>query len=42
VGECDEDDDDDGCSVVAPANSQAGWMLAIPVVGLLWLRRRTR
>jgi hypothetical protein len=36
------DDDDDGCQIVAPANSSVGWMLLIPVGALLWLRRRSR
>jgi hypothetical protein len=34
--------DDDGCAIVAPANSQAGWMLLMPAAILLCLRRRSR
>jgi hypothetical protein len=32
------DTDDDGCQVVAPASSRAGWLLLVPVAWL-WVRR---
>lgn len=35
-------DEDDGCQIAAPANSNSGWLLLIPVAGLLWFRRRSR
>ncbi len=35
-------DEDDGCQVVAPANSSAAWLLMIPAAVLLWQRRRSR
>lgn len=34
--------DDDGCAVVAPADSNAAWLLLLPAAALLWLRRRSR
>jgi len=34
--------DDDGCQIVAPGQTGTGWLLLIPLVGLLWLRRRSR
>jgi MYXO-CTERM domain-containing protein len=34
--------DDDGCQISAPANAGTGWLLLIPVIGLFWLRRRSR
>jgi hypothetical protein len=34
---------DDGCQAVAPSHSFTGWMLLIPVLGLMvWRRRQTR
>lgn len=33
---------DDGCAVASPADSQAGWLVLLPVAALLWLRRRSR
>lgn len=33
-------DDDDSCAVVAPQSNSGGWMLLLPLAGLLWLRRR--
>ena len=33
-------DEDDGCQVVAPAESGAAWLLLLPVAALLWRRRR--
>lgn len=35
-------EDDEGCSIVAPAQRHAGWMLLIPAAILLWARRRAR
>jgi MYXO-CTERM domain-containing protein len=32
--------EDDGCAVVASQPSASGWMLLMPLAGLLWLRRR--
>lgn len=32
--------DDDGCSVVDPKTGGSGWMLLLPMAGLLWLRRK--
>ena len=32
--------DDDGCAVVAPADSATGWLLLLPAAALLLLRRR--
>ncbi|MEO8602385.1 MAG: hypothetical protein ABI629_07410 [bacterium] len=34
--------DDDGCAVVAPAQSSTGWMLLLPAAALLWFRRRNK
>jgi MYXO-CTERM domain-containing protein len=34
--------DDDGCSVVAPAQTSNGWLLLLPAAALLWLRRRSK
>jgi MYXO-CTERM domain-containing protein len=34
--------DDDGCAIVAPAQSGSAWMLLLPAAALLWLRRRSR
>ncbi|MGH7787392.1 MAG: hypothetical protein ACRERC_11030 [Candidatus Binatia bacterium] len=33
---------DDGCQIVAPASSQAGWLLLLPAAMLIWVRRRSR
>jgi len=32
--------DDDSCAIVAPQSTSTGWMLLLPMAGLLWLRRR--
>jgi MYXO-CTERM domain-containing protein len=32
--------DDDSCAIVAPESTSTGWMLLLPMAGLLWLRRR--
>jgi MYXO-CTERM domain-containing protein len=34
--------DDDGCAVVAPAQTGNGWLLILPAAALLWLRRRSK
>ena len=34
--------DNDSCQVVAPADSQTGWLLLVPVAALFWMRRRSR
>jgi MYXO-CTERM domain-containing protein len=34
--------DDDGCAIVAQETSSTGWMLLLPLAGLLWLRRRQK
>ena len=34
--------DNDSCQVVAPADSQIGWLLLVPVAALFWMRRRSR
>lgn len=34
--------DDDGCAVVAPAQTSNGWLLILPAAALLWLRRRSK
>ncbi len=36
------DADDDSCAIVAPETSSSGWMLMLPMAGLIWLRRRSR
>ncbi len=36
------EDDDDGCQIISPAQSNAGWVLLIPAALLLWMRRRGR
>ncbi len=36
------DIDDDSCAIVAPQSTSTGWMLLLPMAGLLWLRRRSR
>jgi MYXO-CTERM domain-containing protein len=33
---------DDGCAIASPADSQAGWLVLLPLAALLWLRRRSR
>jgi hypothetical protein len=35
-------DDDDGCQIATRSNGSVAWMLLIPAVGLLVLRRRSR
>lgn len=35
-------DEDDGCAIVAPADSHLGWMLFVPAAVLIWRRRRAR
>lgn len=35
-------DDDDGCQMVAPANTNSGWLLLLPAAVLIWRRRRAR
>ena len=35
-------DEDDGCQIVAPADSSLAWLLFMPLGMLLWLRRRSR
>ncbi len=35
-------DEDDGCQIVAPADSGLAWLLFMPMGMLLWLRRRSR
>jgi len=34
--------DDDGCQITTSGQAGAGWMLLVPLAGLLWLRRRSR
>jgi hypothetical protein len=34
--------DDDGCAVVAPAQTSNGWLLLLPAAALLWIRRRNK
>lgn len=34
--------EDDGCQLVAPAQSGTAWLLLIPAAALLWSRRRSR
>jgi len=35
-------DDDDGCQIATRSHGSVAWMLLIPAVGLLVLRRRSR
>jgi MYXO-CTERM domain-containing protein len=37
-----EEEDDDGCQIATSGQSGAGWLLLVPLAGLLWFRRRSR
>jgi hypothetical protein len=34
--------DDDGCQIVSMRQSRSGWLVLLPLAGLLWVRRRAR